>query len=136
MKGVEDFDLKEALAKAARILETRITLQAPVRSGALKRSVRVTPLDDSLMVEYVDYGDYTNYGTGRYYPGRFKYGTSPEPGSFTGYREGRGGIRPQYWTAASASDFNEIENMMAVEISRQVEEVKINKLFDDIDTKI
>ena len=132
----KNFKLREAMKKAARILETRILLQVPVETGALKRSIKVVPLDDGVQIMYAEYGDYTNYGTGKYYPGKFRYGTNPDPGSFKSYKKGKEGIRPQYWSAPSISDFDTIEYLVGSEIARQVEIERINKMFDEIDTEI
>jgi hypothetical protein len=112
-------NLFEIMRTVARIVGTRLALQAPVRTGKLLRSIRVEPKTNSIEIYYEDYGTYTNYGTGAYYPGKFKYGTNPDPGSYKSYRKGKKGIRPQYWTAMSSSDETRIETMIADEVEKQ-----------------
>lgn len=120
-------NLKPVIAKAMRIAYTRILTQVPVDTGALRRSVKLeegkiqVEIDSNstsrfflYTISYNDYGDYTNYGTRNYYPGAFKYGTQPDPGSFRGYSKGKGGIKPQYWSAISLTDFDEIENIVGL----------------------
>lgn len=103
----------------ARIIETRLKLHSPVDTGTLKNSISVTPTKDSVIIEYLDYGVYTNYGTGRYYPGKYSYGTVPDAGSYRGYRKGKGGIRAQYWTSINKSDSSKIVSMIETEVERQ-----------------
>ena len=112
-------NLREAMVKVARIVGTRLMLQAPVKTGQLVRSIVVEPRTNQIEIFYADHGTYTNYGTGRYYPSRFSYGTQPDPGTFRGYQKGKGGIRPQYWTAMSFSDANEIDRMIENELEKQ-----------------
>lgn len=112
-------NLFNIMRDVARVVGTRLMLQAPVKTGKLLRSISVEPKSNTIEIYYLDYGTYTNYGTGRYYPGKFKYGTNPDPGSYRSYRKGKGGIRPQYWTAMSDSDANRIEIMIAEEVEKQ-----------------
>jgi hypothetical protein len=128
---MDDFniDITEALNMAARIVQTRLSMQAPVKTGKLKGSIKVYVADQELVVEYEDYGVFTNYGTGPYYNGR--YGQAQLPGTFNGYVKGQGGIQAQNWSAITAEEAEEIDIMIEFEISRQIDlaiEKEISKL--------
>jgi len=83
---------------AARILETKIKFQAPVKTGALRKSVKVQPrfTQDSVLLDIVakDYGKYTDLGTGPYRtPPSKRRNWNENPG------KGKKGIKPRFWTS-------------------------------------
>lgn len=123
-------NLFNVMRSVARIVGTRLALQAPVRTGKLLNSIVVEPKNNTIEIFYLDYGTYTNYGTGRYYPGKYRYGVQPDPGSWRRYRKGQKGIRPQYWTAMSDSDADRIEIMIADEVEKQT----VDYLNSEIDS--
>lgn len=79
--------------------------QNPYAKGPLKKSLNISYFikDDTIgfKFSYLDYGVYTNLGTGRY--NQIKYGSEKSSPfnlpPFRGYKRGRGGIQPQYWTS-------------------------------------
>jgi len=107
--------LKEQIQKRLNELGARtqayLYLQVPVDTGKLKRSLKVQyflkPNSMGYSFKYLDYGVYTNLGTGRHY--NIKWGTKESiPYNlppFIGYRSGKGtgGIRPQYWLSLSGA---------------------------------
>ena len=119
-------DLTDILWKAAAIIRTRVELQVPVKTGVLKNSIKVYVENQDINIEYADYGTYTNYGTGPYYNGR--YGLGNPPGTFKGYRKGKGGIRAQNWTSIGIDD--------QVQIDRIIEDEIIKKSVEALDKEI
>ena len=113
------FDYSKVLAKVARIIQTRIERQVPVRSGRLRDSISVKVVDNAIQIGYEKYGVYTNYGTGRYYKGG--YGDALDPGKYKSYRKGKGGIRPQYWSSMSDADYEKITAMIELETDKQIQ---------------
>jgi hypothetical protein len=110
-------DLTEILWKAAAIIRTRVELQVPVRTGVLKNSIKVYVENQDINIEYADYGAYTNYGTGPYYNGR--YGLGNPPGTFKGYKKGRGGIQAQDWSSIGIEDQVQIDRIIEDEIIKK-----------------
>ena len=124
-----NLDLSEALKMAARIIQTRLEMQVPVRTGELKKSIRVYVDGEELVITYEDYGVFTNYGTGPYYNGR--YGEAQIPGTFEGYRKGRGGIQAQNWSSITEEEDEEIATLIENEISRQID-LAIDKAINEL----
>ena len=105
-KDLSDESMQRVGQRIIRNAEARIRRQVPQRgrnpfaTGALADSLRFNWVKNSmgqweLTVDYLEYGKYTNWGTRNYnsYRDAGFFGM-PE---FRGYREGKGGIRPQYW---------------------------------------
>lgn len=109
-KDLSDETLARLGDRIIRNARARIMRQVPQRgqnpfaTGRLKDSVTFAWRKDSatgtwgLQVDYLPYGNYTNYGT-RNFAGGWR--AARDAGffgrDFQGYRRGRGGIRPQYW---------------------------------------
>jgi len=121
-------DLTSALQKAVAIIRTRIDLQVPVKTGGLKNSVKVYAQNNEVYIQYDDYGVFTNYGTGPYYNGR--YGQAQIPGTFSGYRKGKGGIQAQNWTSISLDEDIRINDIIETEAVNQTAEAITQELID------
>jgi hypothetical protein len=121
------FDYSKVLAKVARIIQTRIERQAPVRSGKLRDSISVRVVDNAIQIGYEKYGVYTNYGTGRYYKGG--YGEALDPGKYKSYRKGKKGIRPQYWTSMSDADYEKVTALIELETDKQIQKA-LDEVFN------
>jgi hypothetical protein len=109
-KDLSDETLQRLGARIIRNAQARIMRQVPQRgqnpfaTNKLKNSLTFEWRKDTatgawgLQVDYLPYGNYTNYGT-RNYAGGWR--AARDAGffgrEFQGYRPGRGGIRPQYW---------------------------------------
>lgn len=80
--------------------------QAPVKTGALRDSIRAQVSEKGISIIYRQYGVYTDYGT---YDNRV-YGAEQPPSPFEmpswNPAPGRGGkgIRPRYWTSLYGVD--------------------------------
>lgn len=115
----EDINLSKAANMAARVYKMRLRYQAPVRTGELRKSVEVVPEITSNSVIFVDtflqYGVYTDSGTGRYYKPNKQARWNPRPG------RGRGGIKPRYWTNISDRiTMDRIKRIFADEVKKQI----------------
>lgn len=124
-----NIDLSEALKMAARIIQTRLEMQAPVKTGELRKSIKVYVEDQEVVIEYADHGVFTNYGTGPYYNGR--YGKEQPSGQFAGYKKGKGGIQAQSWSSITTEEADEIDKMIEEETSRQID-LAIDKAINQI----
>lgn len=98
-----DLDLNQPINMAARLIAANLRRQAPVDTGALKRSIRVTGTFTGKSIQfrydYLYYGKFLDKGTGPYgVRGKGKRGQwDPNPG------KGRGGIKPRFWTSLEDS---------------------------------
>ena len=123
------FNLTEVLLKAAQVVNTRIALQIPVKTGKLKQSFKAGVQGEEIFVTYEDYGVFTNYGTGPYYQGNFGQGW--DAGEFAGYRRGSKGIQAQKWSSLPIDAETEIALMIEAEIVRQTE-LAIEEAFNQL----
>jgi hypothetical protein len=124
-----EFNLTEVLLKAAQVVNTRIAVQIPVKTGKLKQSFKVGVQGEQIFVTYEDYGVYTNYGTGPYYQGGF--GEGWDAGEFAGYKRGTQGIQAQKWSSLPIDAETEIALMIEEEIARQTE-AAIEQAFNNL----
>ena len=115
-------DLTPALQRAAKIIRARLLLQVPVDTGELKRSINVFVRNGEILIEFNEYGIYTNLGTGPY--------RVDVADRFEGYKKVKGGIFAQKWTAIPETDMNQIENLIDKEIDKALSKI------DDIDDLI
>jgi hypothetical protein len=95
-------EIVRAASLAARLMETKLRSQAPVKTGALRDSVKVVPrfTEKSVLLDVVslDYGKYTDLGTGPYKtPPSKRRSWNKTPG------KGKGGIKPRFWTSLTRS---------------------------------
>ena len=124
------FNLTEVLLKAAQVVNTRIALQIPVKTGKLKEGFKVGVENEQIYIYLEeDYGVFTNYGTGPYYQGNFGQGW--DAGEFVGYRKGEGGIQAQKWSSLPIDAETEIALMIEAEIARQTE-IAIEEAFNKL----
>jgi hypothetical protein len=122
------FNFTQVLERVASIIQSRVQLQIPVKTGKLRDSFRVVVEDETLFYFYEDYGVFTNYGTGPYYNGR--YGMPAEVGSFKGYVKGQGGIQAQNWSSLPIDTDALIQQMISEEFDRQVEQAFYDALYN------
>ena len=95
-------EIVRSASLAARLMETKLRSQAPVKTGALRDSVKVVPrfTEKSVLLDVVslNYGKYTDLGTGPYRtPPSKRRNWNPRPG------KGKGGIKPRFWTSLTRS---------------------------------
>ncbi len=117
-----DLTLKPVLPMIARIIETQLRKQAPVKTGTLRSSVAVrtkeSPDGFAIVIGYLEYGRFLDSGTGRYRKPNPKAPFNPRPG------KGRGGIKPRYWTnlgqAGSVPITARIAKMIKTELTKQI----------------
>ena len=105
-------EYKRAAYDATRIIERIIRDQAPVKTGALKSSVRIQPRfkgdDISLEFYYLEYGKYLDLGTGPYRtPPARRRNWNPKPG------KGKGGNKPRLWTTLKKDVRREVNRLFA-----------------------
>ena len=108
-KDLSNETLQRLGARIIRNAETRIRRQVPQRgknpfaTGRLANSLHFDWIKGpagnwELTVDYLKYGNYTQFGTRNYSNG---WQASRDAGffgrQFNGYERGSGGIRPQYW---------------------------------------
>jgi hypothetical protein len=123
-----EFNLTDVLRKAAQVVQTRIDVQIPVKTGKLKETFYVFVEGEQIFLSYEWYGAFTNYGTGDYYKGNF--GEGWPAGQFVGYRKGQGGIQAQKWGSLPTDAESEIMNMIDSEITRQTE-AALEEIFNN-----
>ena len=122
---MDDFniDITEAVNMAARIAQTAIDIQIPVKTGKLKAGIKILVEKESLILySEEDYGAYTEYGTGDYYKGNF--GEGWDAGLFVGYQKGeddKKGIQAQKWSSLPIDIETKIALMIEQEIEKQTE---------------
>jgi hypothetical protein len=114
-----EININQALEMGARVLESRLRFQAPVDTGALKKSVKVnaslTADGFRYEVNYLKYGTFTDLGTGRYFRGEEpKARWKANPG------KGKGGIKPRYWTNLPVSWYTRINRIIEKELAKQM----------------
>lgn len=103
-----EFD--QAVSISARLLQDNLQRQAPVDTGALQRSIRVSGrmVDDRIEfnVTYLGYGKFTDLGTGPYAT-RNRRQWNPRPG------KGRGGIKPRFWLTFNRAVYDSVRRRIA-----------------------
>ena len=112
----QDLELSGPLNMAARLIEANLKRQAPVDTGALKRSIKVkanyTGESVQFRYSYNTYGVFVDKGTrpyGVYGKGRKPGPWNPNPG------KGEGGIKPRFWTS--------LENSTKIRVKRIISKV-------------
>ena len=111
-------NLKPAYAKIARIIEQIMKRQVPVKSGALRSSLRVVITGSGSEINFTlqekVYGKYTDMGTGKY-RARTRGEWNPRPG------KGKGGIKPRFWQSISDKDQVRIQMIIEEELFKQID---------------
>ena len=119
--------LTPASNMASRLVSAQVRGQAPVKTGALKRSVKVR-LDRTenngtyaftFNYNYLGYGIFTDLGTKPYAVDDASRGPwNPKPG------KGEGGIRPRFWLSLDESIQDRIGNIFTDAIIKaQMEQI-------------
>lgn len=102
--------LTPATNMVSRIMSAQLRRQAPVDTGALKRSIHVKAIRTNnsvqFVTDYLPYGVYTDMGTGPYKTTK-RGEWNPKPG------KGKGGIKPRFWTSPSKTVVKDIRKIMA-----------------------
>lgn len=116
-----NLDISKAAFMAARVYQTRLRFQAPVKTGALRDSVAVVPLITSdgvvFSTTYKTYGRYLDSGTGKYYRPNKRANWRARPG------KGQGGIKPRYWTNINDTvTLNRISDIFAKDVAKQIKQ--------------
>lgn len=130
LKGIR-VNLDKQYAKFARRIEGILKAQAPVKTGALRSSIRVVVNKDGLQIVLQpingrdSYGVYLHAGTGeeKQGPGGRDFGFiyealqdrawNPNPG------KGRGGIKPRYFLNLEDVVYEQFNDLLAQEFAKQ-----------------
>ena len=101
--------LRAPLERCATLIRKNLQDQVPVKTGALKRSIRVRPVETSdgyaFKASYKQYGIYVDRGTGPYATQRRgKWNSTPG--------KGKGGIRPRFWSTIAASTITRVKKIL------------------------
>ncbi len=112
-------DLRPTMKLIERIIRTALRAQAPVKTGALQKSVEVRAVLSDNGVKFTPtfkkYGIYLNQGTGRYKV-RDTTGRpfNPNPG------KGTMGIKPRFWLNLQAATMQAVNKILYKEIAKQI----------------
>ena len=121
--------IRPELQRAAQRIKSLLLSQVPVDTGALRDSIKVSVIGSEIVLEYLEYGVYTDSGTYDNYDSRSrrpyidKYIKSPK-------KRGKG-IPPSYWTSISEADYKFIQDITAKKIA-QVYERAVLKAIDKL----
>ena len=120
--------------KVETLIKNRLKYQVPVGKGtkkkpggALKRSIDVKVYQDDRGVKwkssYLEYGKFTDKGTGKYLDKGESSGKKwrPNPGP------GKKGIKPRYWTNLDKATLQQISKLIAKETTKQIVKAITNK---------
>ena len=116
----EDLELTAPLNMAARLIEANLRRQAPVDTGALKRSIKVkanyTGNSVQFRYSYKTYGIFVDKGTGPYaVRGKGRSGQwNPNPG------KGTNGIKPRFWTSLESSTKIRVKKIISKVIGQYI----------------
>lgn len=125
--------LTPATNMASRLVSAQLRRQAPVKTGALKRSVHVTANRDGetvvFLADYLPYGVFTDLGTKSYLTEDSNRGPwNPNPGK---PEQGKKGIKPRFWNSLSESVWQSIEDIFYKAYEQAVDK-KINDTLNKI----
>ena len=113
-----ELSLKPVLPTIAKIMQDQLRRQAPVATGTLQQSVVVRAVENAdgvqLITGYLNYGVFTDSGTGRYRRPNPEARWNPKPG------KGKGGIKPRYWTNLDNAVNIRIARIIEREIAKQI----------------
>jgi hypothetical protein len=112
-------NLKPAYTKIGRIIEQILKRQVPVKTGALRSSLKIRDVNTeggiTFVLEEKKYGVFTDMGTGPY-RARTRGQWNPRPG------KGKGGIKPRFWQTLSDKDQIRIQMIIEDELGKQIEQ--------------
>jgi len=112
-----EINLAPAFQRAAKIIRSRLLLQVPRDTGNLARSISVFAQKDGVTVQFAGYGIYTDMGTGPF--------RVDEADKWEGYKEVKGGVFAQEWTALPETDYDDIELLITKEIDKAFDRVEL-----------
>ena len=112
-----EINLAPAFQRAAKIIRSRLLLQVPRDTGNLARSINVFAQKDGVTVQFAGYGIYTDMGTGPF--------RVDEADKWEGYKEVKGGVFAQEWTALPETDYDDIELLITKEIDKAFDRVEL-----------
>jgi hypothetical protein len=118
-----ELSLKPVLPTIAKIMQDQLRRQAPdgPESGdPLRQSVIVRAVENAdgvqLVTGYLNYGVFTDSGTGRYRKPNNNAKWNPKPG------KGKGGIKPRYWTNLDNAVTIRISKIIERELAKQIQQ--------------
>ena len=115
-----ELTLKPVLPIISKIMQDQLRRQAPVATGALQKSVTVRAVETKDGVQFIkgflNYGVFTDSGTGRYRRPNPNAKFNPRPG------KGKGGIKPRYWTNLDNAITIRIAEIIEREMDKQIQE--------------
>lgn len=113
-----ELSLKPVLPTIAKLMQDQLRRQAPVATGRLQQSVVVRARESEdgvqMVTGYLNYGVFTDSGTGRYRRPNNDARWNPKPG------KGQGGIKPRYWTNLDNAVTIRIARIIEREIAKQI----------------
>ena len=113
-------EIISVMQKVAKVIQQRLRFQSPVKTGKLRDSivVRVVETKDKidLVVDFKDYGVFTDSGTGNYFKPSNTAKWNKAPG------KGKGGIRPRYWTNLDESTRINVNQMIKTEVTKGIKQ--------------
>jgi len=115
-----ELSLKPVLPIISKIMQDQLRRQAPVATGALQKSVTVRAIETKdgvqLVTGFLNYGVFTDSGTGKY--------RRPNPDAKWNQRpgKGKGGIKPRYWTNLDNAITIRISRIIEREIAKQIQQ--------------
>jgi hypothetical protein len=112
-----EINLAPAFQRAAKIIRSRLLLQVPRDTGNLARSINVFAQKNGVTVQFAGYGIYTDMGTGPF--------RVDEADKWEGYKEVKGGVFAQEWTALPETDYDDIELLITKEIDKAFDRVEL-----------
>jgi len=119
-------DLQNIYNETAKEIETILQFQAPVDTGLLRKSIKVTVNKEGIDLEFepANYWNFTDDGTGSYYEESediFAHPWNPNPG------KGDKGIKPRHWTNYG----KEVDEKMELKIDEAIN-AYLNETWDII----
>jgi hypothetical protein len=115
-----ELTLKPVLNTISKIMQDQLRRQAPVATGALQKSVTVRAVESKdgvqMVTGYLNYGVFTDSGTGRYRKPNPNATWNPRPG------KGKGGIKPRYWTNLNKAVTIKIARIIEKEMAKQIQQ--------------
>jgi hypothetical protein len=118
-----EITLQPVLKTISKIMQDQLRRQAPdgPESGdPLRKSVTVKAVESKdgiqMVTGYLNYGVFTDSGTGRYRKPNPNANWNPRPG------KGKGGIKPRYWTNLNKAVTIKIARIIEKEMAKQIQQ--------------
>ena len=111
-----ELTLKPILPTITKMVLDQLRQQAPVKTGALQRSVTVQAVEDGdgfqIKTGFLTYGIFLDSGTKNY------YNPNPTAPWRKSPPKGKGGIPPRYWTNLGQSTTTRIAMLIEKELAK------------------